>query len=92
MKREERVPAPKVRHKLRGRAKIAKIRKLVDLAAELDVTPAQLALAWTASNPHVSTVILGASSVEQVQENLKALDVIELVTPEVRERLEAIFS
>lgn len=70
----------------------AKIRRLVDLAAELDVTAAQLALAWTASNPHVSTVILGASSVEQVQENLKALDVIELVTDEVRERVETIFS
>lgn len=70
----------------------AKVRQLVDIAAELDVTPAQLALAWTASNPHVSTVILGASSVAQVQENLKALDVIELVTPQVRERLEAVFA
>ena len=69
-----------------------KVRQLVDVATELDVTPAQLALAWTASNPHVSTVILGASSVEQVQENLKALDVMDLVTPQVRDRLESIFA
>ena len=55
------------------------------------MTPAQLALAWTASNPHVSTVILGASTVEQVHENLKALDALERLTPEVKEKLEAIF-
>lgn len=69
-----------------------KIRQLVDIAKELDVTTAQLALAWTASNPHVSTVILGASSVEQVTENLGALDALERLTPEVKERIEGIFA
>ena len=68
-----------------------KIRQLVNIAKELDVTPAQLALAWTASNPHVSTVILGASNVEQVQENLGALDALERLTPEGKARIEEIF-
>lgn len=68
-----------------------KIRQLVEIANELDVTPAQLTLAWTASNPNVSTVILGASSVEQVHENLGALDALEKMTPEIKEKIEAIF-
>lgn len=70
----------------------AKVRKLMTVAAELDVTPAQLALAWTASNPHVSTVILGASTLDQVHENLKALVALERLTPEVKQRVEEIFA
>jgi voltage-dependent potassium channel beta subunit len=54
-----------------------KVRKLADIAAGLDASLAQLAIAWCARNPHVSTVITGASRVEQVTENLKALDVLE---------------
>ncbi len=48
---------------------------------------AQLALAWCAANPNVSTVITGASRASQVVENFAALDVIELLTPEVMERI-----
>jgi len=51
---------------------------------------AQLALAWTLKNPNVSTAITGASKVEQVVDNMKAIDVVEKLTPEVIERLEAI--
>jgi voltage-dependent potassium channel beta subunit len=54
-----------------------KVRKLADIAAGLDASLAQLAIAWCARNPHVSTVITGASRVEQVTENLSALDVLE---------------
>lgn len=68
-----------------------KIRKLMAIAKDLDVTTAQLALAWTASNPHVSTVILGASNVAQVQENLQALHALERLTPEVKDKIEEIF-
>jgi aryl-alcohol dehydrogenase-like predicted oxidoreductase len=50
---------------------------------------AQLALAWCATNPHVSTVITGASRLSQVRENFDALDVISVVTPEVRAEIEA---
>ena len=64
-------------------AKIAAVRRLVPVAKELGCTPAQLALAWCAKNPNVSTVITGASRVAQVHENMKALDVIDKLTPEV---------
>jgi voltage-dependent potassium channel beta subunit len=57
--------------------KNAQVRELAELAGRLGVTTSQLAIAWCAKNPHVSTVILGASSVDQVQENLGALDALE---------------
>ena len=58
---------------------------------ELGCSLAQLSIAWCASNPHVSTVITGASRVEQVRENLRALDVIDRLTPEILARIDAIF-
>jgi len=69
----------------------AKVRALKEIADELGVKLAQLAIAWCASNPHVSTVITGASRVEQVRENLATVDVIDRLTPDVRERIDAIF-
>jgi voltage-dependent potassium channel beta subunit len=68
-----------------------KVRELSAIASELGVSPAQLSIAWCASNPHVSTVITGASRVEQVRENLGALDVLDKLTPEVLGRINAIF-
>ncbi len=67
------------------------VRGLMEVAARLDVSVAQLAIAWCAANPHVSSVILGASSVEQVSENLGALTALERLTPEVREEIELLF-
>ena len=58
--------------------------------AELGTTTAALALAWVARNPNTSTVILGATSPEQVTENLKAIEVLPKLTPEVLEEIEAI--
>ena len=67
------------------------VRKLKDVADELGCSLAQLALAWCAANPNVSTVITGASRPEQVKENLGALDVIEpLSDPEMRNRIKEI--
>ena len=60
------------------------------LSEELDCSVGQLALAWVARNPNTSTIILGASKPEQVLDNLKALDVIPKLTPEVLEEIEAI--
>ena len=57
---------------------------------ELNTTVSALALAWVAKNPNTSTVILGASSPEQVTQNLKALEVIPKLTPEVLEKIEKI--
>jgi len=68
-----------------------KVRAFVDVARELDCTPAQLAIAWCAKNPHVSTVITGASRVEQVTENMQALDVLGRLDDEVCRRIERIF-
>lgn len=73
-----------------GRARIAKVRELTRVAHELDLDMAQLALAWCLRNPHVSTVILGVSGVEQLQRNLTALDAVEALTPEAMERIEQI--
>lgn len=63
------------------------IRQLQAIATELDASLAQLAIAWCARNPHVSTVITGASRVEQVQENLAALDVLERLDDDVMGRI-----
>jgi voltage-dependent potassium channel beta subunit len=71
-------------------AKIAKVRQLTPIAKELGCTLAQLALAWCVKNPHVSTVITGASRPEQVTENMKAQDVVPRLTAEVLSRIEAI--
>jgi voltage-dependent potassium channel beta subunit len=63
--------------------RIDKVRKLAPIAADLGISMAQMALAWCLKNPHVSTIITGASRVEQVSENMKALDTVEKLTPEV---------
>jgi len=70
--------------------KIAKVRQLAPIAQELDCTLAQLAIAWCLTNPNVSTVITGASRPDQVTENMKAMDLVEHLTPEVIDRIENI--
>jgi len=73
-----------------GKEKIRKVKELSKIAEELGATMSALALAWIAVNPNTSTVILGASRPEQVLENLKAIDVMPKLTPEVLERIEKI--
>ncbi len=73
-----------------AKQKIDKVGELLPIAEELGCTMAQLALAWTLKNPHVSTTITGASRVEQVVENMKAIDYVEKLTPEVMEKIEGI--
>ncbi len=64
--------------------------KLEPLARELGCTLAQLALAWCLQNPRVSTVITGATRVEQVAENMRAVEIAPKLTAEVLARIEAI--
>lgn len=64
------------------------VENLKPIAKKLDATLAQLALAWAAKNPNVSTVITGASRSSQVTENFKALAVISKLTPEILEEIE----
>jgi voltage-dependent potassium channel beta subunit len=68
----------------------AKVRQLATIARELDCTLSQLALAWCAANPNVSTVITGASRADQVRENLGALDVLARLDAEVLARIDDI--
>lgn len=67
-----------------------KVEELKAIAKELDVPLAQMALAWVAKNPHVSSVITGATKEHQVIENMKALEVIPKLTPEVLEKIEQV--
>ena len=67
----------------------AKVRRLATVADDLGCSLAQLAIAWCARNPDVSTVITGASRVEQVHENLGALDVLDRLDDDVVARIEA---
>jgi voltage-dependent potassium channel beta subunit len=73
-----------------GRQKIEKVKRLTHIANELGCSMAQLALAWCLKNPNVSTVITGASRKEQVVENMKALEVVPLLTDAVMEQIEEI--
>ena len=68
----------------------AKVRNLSAVAERLDCTLSQLAIAWCAANPNVSTVITGASRVEQVHENLGAKAVLPKLTPEVLTEIKGI--
>lgn len=70
--------------------KLEKVKKLSLLADELGVSLASLAIAWTIKNPHVTTAILGATKKEQLFENLKALESLQLLSMEVMDRIEAI--
>jgi voltage-dependent potassium channel beta subunit len=71
-------------------AKVDKVRRLTSLAADLGGTMAQLALAWCAANPHVSSVITGASRPEQLTENLRAVELLPKLTPDVLQQIEQI--
>jgi voltage-dependent potassium channel beta subunit len=75
-----------------GKAKIEKVKKLTKIAEKLDASTAQLALAWAAKNPNVSTVILGATKPQQVHDNCAALKLLPKLTPEVMEEIESILA
>jgi voltage-dependent potassium channel beta subunit len=70
--------------------RIEKVKQLQTLAKELGCSLAQLGLAWCLANPHVSSVITGASRAEQVTENMKALEIAPKLTADVLERIDAI--
>jgi voltage-dependent potassium channel beta subunit len=70
--------------------KIAQVRSLAPIAADLDCTLAQLALAWCLKNPRVTTVITGASRPSQVVENMRCLAVVPKLDAEIMARIDAI--
>lgn len=73
-----------------GRERVRKAGELGKLARELGATTAQLAIAWCLLNPHVSTVILGATNATQLRENLGALRILPELRQGVIERIESI--
>ena len=74
-----------------GKMRIEKASAFARLSHEMSVEPSQLAIAWCLKNPNVSTVILGASKVDQLNVNLKSLDVLPLLTEPVMQKIESIF-
>jgi aryl-alcohol dehydrogenase-like predicted oxidoreductase len=79
-----------LREQLQDPAKNAAVAQLEALAAELGGNVAQLAIAWVNRNPRVSTVILGASKLSQLQDNLGALALAPKLTPELLARMDEI--
>ncbi len=70
--------------------KLAKVARLQTVSEGLGVPLAQMALAWILKNPNVSSVITGASKIEQLKENMQAMDVVAQMTPDVMESIRAI--
>ena len=70
--------------------RIEAVRKLQDIAGDLGCSVSQLALAWCAKNPNVSTVITGATRIEHVEENLKAADVLDRLEPSIMSAIEEV--
>jgi voltage-dependent potassium channel beta subunit len=81
-----------LREQITDAGRLARVAELEPLARDMGATLAQFSLAWCLQNPWVSTVITGASRVEQVHENMKAVEFIDRFTPEVVEAIDRIFS
>ncbi len=71
--------------------RLAKVSALKPLAEQMGASLAQFSLAWCLQNPYVSTVMTGASRVEQVHENMKAIDFTDSFTPDVMNEIDRIF-
>ncbi|MGI9223579.1 MAG: aldo/keto reductase, partial [Woeseiaceae bacterium] len=77
---------------LTDKERIEKVAALQPLADAMGATLAQFSLAWCLQNPHVSTVMTGASRVEQVRENMKALQFVDQFTPDIMAEIDRIFA
>ncbi len=73
-----------------AKPRLDKVRRLKKVADDLGCSRAQLAIAWCLKNPHVSTVITGATSRDQLVENLGALDVVAMLTTDVMATIDGI--
>ena len=71
--------------------KLARVAALEPIAKEMGASLAQFSLAWCLQNPYVSSVITGASRVEQVHENMKAMEFVDKFTPEIMAQIDEIF-
>ena len=74
----------------RGGDMLQRVARLEPIAKELGATTGQLALAWTLKHPHVSSAIIGATSVEQVEENLKAVQLVDRIDAGMMGRIDEV--
>ncbi|MCP3994090.1 MAG: aldo/keto reductase [bacterium] len=81
-----------LREFLTDKDNLAKVDEFLAVAKEVGCSPSQLALAWTASNPNVSSVILGARHLNQLNDNLGALEVMDALTDDQKDKINTIFS
>jgi voltage-dependent potassium channel beta subunit len=77
--------------RLTDKQKLDIVAALEPIAKEMGASLAQFSLAWCLQNPYVSTVITGASRVEQVHENMKAMEFVDKFTPDIMDRIDEIF-
>jgi len=77
-------------HGIVSEANLETARRIAEVAEDMGVPMAQLAIAWLLRLPQVSSVITGATKVEQLLENLGALDVVDRLNEEVLERIEGV--
>ena len=82
--------APEWGEKIITEERVEVVRRLTELADEIGATTAQLAIAWLLRIPEVSSVITGATRIEHLDDNLKALEFVEVLTPEILDKIEAI--
>ncbi|GAA5522351.1 aldo/keto reductase [Aliifodinibius salicampi] len=73
-----------------GRQKLQKVERLSKIADKASIPMPQFALAWCLKNPNVSTVITGASKPEQVRQNMKAIEVVDKLTPDIMSQIEEV--
>lgn len=73
-----------------GRVKLTKVAQLITIAKSLGCTSSQLALAWCLKNPNISSVITGASKASQIEENVKSLQIVPLLTEDVMRAIEEV--
>ena len=75
-----------------GKENLKKVERLGKLANQLDISTARLSIAWCVKNTNVTTAILGATKKTQLKENLKAIEDMEKLTPEVMEKIDEIMN
>lgn len=73
-------------------SRVAQVKKLSEIASELDCSLTQLSIAWCLKNPHVSSVILGASNEAQIEENVRAAEIKDRLTDTVMRAIDKVVS
>jgi len=81
-----------LRDELTDKGNLEQVRKLEPIAEGIGASLAQFSIAWCLQNEYVSTVMLGASRLEQLEENLEALEFVDRITPEIMDEVDEIFA